>query len=210
MADQFQAMFSRNEEVDKTAFLNWRTEKGNDILNLLNLADGFMLAAVQLARTAIADNERKTADITIFPMLMNANHGIELYLKGMTWLLNLLTSSPNRIEGSHNIQQIYDTVRAKVKDYKGNLSLKAFDEATANLKAYLTELNGKLQPKGKKDKMDFSRYPFDNSYQDHFYITEMGNVEIDLENFASRFVDIHRHLEQMTDFLFHQELNGDW
>jgi hypothetical protein len=51
MADQFQAMFSRNEDVDKTAFLNWRTEKGNDILNLLNLADGFMLAAVQLART---------------------------------------------------------------------------------------------------------------------------------------------------------------
>jgi hypothetical protein len=114
-----------------------------------------MLAAVQLAKAALADNRRKTADITIFPMLMNANHGIELYLKGMTWMLNLLMGSPNRIEGSHNIQQIYDTVRAKLKGYKGNLSLKEFDEVTANLRDYISELNGKLQPNGKKDKMNF-------------------------------------------------------
>jgi hypothetical protein len=210
MAEKYQAVFSSNEDVEKTAFLNWRTEKGNDILNLLNLANGFMLAAVQLAKAALADNEKKTADITIFPMLMNANHGIELYLKGMTWLLNLLTANPNRIEGSHNIHQIYDTVRSKMKAYKGNLTLKEFNEATENLRSYLTELTGKLQPQGKKDKMDFSRYPFDNSYQEHFYVAEMSNVEIDLENFAARFEAIHKDLEQLTDFLFYQELQQDW
>lgn len=210
MPDQFKPVFSRNDDFQKVAFMNWRIEKGDDILNLLNIADGYMLAAVQLAKAALADNKWKTADITIFPMLMNANHGIELYLKGMTWMLNLLTGSPNRIEGSHNIQQIYDTVRAKLKGYKGNFSLKEFDEATANLKDYISELNSKLQPNGKKDKMDFSRYPIDNSYQEYFYVTEMGNVEIDLENFVVRFEDMHKQLELLTDFLFHQELNQYW
>ena len=210
MPEQFKAVFSRNDDYQKIAFMNWRIGKGNDILNLLNIADGYMLAAVQLAKAALADNQWKTADITIFPMLMNANHGIELYMKGMTWMLNLLTGSPNRIEGSHNIQQIYDTVRAKLQGYTGNLSLKAFDEATANLKEYISELNRKLQPDVKKDKMDFSRYPIDNSYQEYFYVTEMGNVEIDLENFVERFEDIHKQLGLLTDFLFHQELHQDW
>ena len=58
--------------------------------------------------------------------------------------------------------------------------------------------------------MDFSRYPFDNDYREHFYVTEMNNVEIDLENFIGRFEDIHQQLKQLTDFLFYQELNQEW
>src|SRR4051812_34742867 len=115
MAKNSKPVFSANEDIDKSAFINWRTKKGSEILNLLNLADGFMLAAVQLAKAALTDNKQKTADITIFPMLMNANHGIELYLKAMTWILNILCGNQNRIEGSHNIKQIYDTLRSKIK-----------------------------------------------------------------------------------------------
>lgn len=203
-------VFSGNEDVDKTAFLNWRTEKGNDILNLLNLADGFMLASLQLARTTVADNQEKTADITVFPMLMNVNHGIELYLKAITWILNLLSGSPNKIEGSHNINQIFDTVRSKMKQYQGILTFAEFEEATKGLQSYLTELTDRLKPSAKKDKMDFSRYPFDNAYQEYFYVTDLNNVEIDLENFIVRFGDIHQQLEQLTDFLFYQELNQEW
>lgn len=210
MAKSTKPVFSGNEDIDKTAFLNWRTKKGSEILNLLNLADGFMLAAVQLAKAALADNEQKTADITIFPLLMNANHGIELYLKAMTWILNILSGNHNRIEGSHNIKQIYDTLRSKMKQYNGNLKLSEFDTSTEGLKNYLGEMTTKIKPTGKKDKMDFSRYPFDNDYNEHFYVTEMGNVEIDLENFILRFEDIHHNLEQLTDFLYHQELNEDW
>jgi hypothetical protein len=47
-----QPILSGNKEVDKTAFVSWRTSKGNDILNMLHLADGFMIAAEQLAMVA--------------------------------------------------------------------------------------------------------------------------------------------------------------
>lgn len=57
--------------------------------------------------------------------------------------------------------------------------------------------------------MDFSRYPFDNKYENHFYVDQIGNVEIDLENLVERFTVIHQSLEKFTDFLYHIELNQD-
>lgn len=203
-------IFSGNEDYNKTAFLNWRIKKGNDILNLLNMAEGFLRSSIQQARIALDNNEHKIADITIFPILTNANHGIELYLKALTWMLNVLTANNNRIEGSHNIKQIYDTVRSKIEKYDGEIDLKHFDEVTGSLKNYIDELFDTVQATDKKDKMDFSRYPFDTKYENHFYVRELVNVEIDLENFITRFGEILDSLETLTDFIFHQELNQEW
>jgi hypothetical protein len=203
-------IFSSNEDYNKTAFLNWRIKKGNDILNLLNMAEGFLRSSIQQARIALDNNEHKIADITIFPILTNANHGIELYLKALTWMLNVLTANNNRIEGKHNIKQIYDTVRSKIEKYDGEIDLKHFDEVTGSLKNYIDELFDTVQATDKKDKMDFSRYPFDTKYESHFYVSELVNVEIDLENFITRFGEILYNLETLTDFIFHQELNQEW
>lgn len=59
------------------AFLNWRMDSG-DIINLFNLGDGYFQSALILCKNIIQNNERKKADIIIFPILMNFNHGIEL------------------------------------------------------------------------------------------------------------------------------------
>ena len=203
-------IFSGNEDYNKTAFLNWRIKKGNDILNLLNMAEGFLRSSIQQAKISLDNNEYKIADITIFPILTNANHGIELYLKALTWMLNLLTANNNRIEGSHNIKQMYDTVRSKIEKYDGEIDLKHFDEVTGSLKNYIDELFDTVQATDKKDKMDFSRYPFDTKYEVHFYVSELANVEIDLENFITRFGEILDNLKRLTDFIFHQELNQEW
>jgi len=204
-----QPIFSRNEDYTKIAFLNWRIEKWSDILNLLNMADGFMRSALELAKFSLSDNRDKAADILIFPILTNANHSIELYLKAITWILNKLKGEESRIEGSHNIRQIYATVRAKITDYGGGLSLESFDKQTENLKDYIEELFSKTKATEKKDKMDFSRYPFDNKYENHFYVDQIRNVEIDLENFLARFIEIHEGLEVVTEFLYHIELKQD-
>ncbi|RZK15153.1 MAG: hypothetical protein EOO43_15445 [Flavobacterium sp.] len=58
--------------------------------------------------------------------------------------------------------------------------------------------------------MDFSRYPFDNKYYNHFYVEQIGNVEIDLENFVKRFSTIHESLESLSDYLYHIELSRDY
>jgi hypothetical protein len=199
-------IFSRNEDIDRIAFLNWRISYDAEILNLLNMADGFLLGAIRLAKQCLINNGDKTADILIFPILTNANHGIELYLKGIMWTLNKIMGSNSKFDGSHNIKQIYQTVTGKIRTYKGKLRLEDFNIATLDLKSYITELFEKIEATSLQDKMDFSRYPFNNRNENHFYVNEIGNVEIDLENLVSRFETIRHSLENISDFLTYQEL----
>lgn len=205
-----QPIFSRNDDYNKIAFLNWRIQNGGDLRNILNLAEGYLDASILLAKQCLADNEDKKADIVIFPILTNANHGIELYLKAINWILNKIKDSERKIEGSHNIKQIFQLVKSKIPTYGGQLTLKEFNSSMVELESYIIELFDKVEATPKDDKMDFSRYPFSNSYDNHFYVNAIGNVEIDLENFVCRFETIKEKLETMSDFLYYQELNQEW
>ncbi|WP_266203739.1 hypothetical protein [Pontibacter kalidii] len=205
-----QPIFSRNIDFNKIAFVNWRIDKDADIRNILNLAEGYSDAAIELAKLCLSDNEDKKADILIFPILTNANHGIELYLKGLNWILNKLLESANKIEGGHNIQQIFQTLKSKIKLYKGRLSVREFEASMEELQSYITELFDKIEATPKDNKMDFSRYPFNNVYDNHFYVKSIGNIEIDLENFVFRFEKIKETLDTMSDYLYYQELNHEW
>jgi hypothetical protein len=202
-------IFSRNDDVEKIAFLNWRISSDEAVLNMMNMAEGFLTSAIRLARLSLIYNDHKSADILIFPMLINANHGIELYLKALTWMLNRKMNNGKRIEGSHNIQQIYLTVKSKIKTYKGKVTPQDFADATVELEEYINELFTKIEATEQKDKMDFSRYPFDTKYENHFYVDLIGNVEVDLENFVSNFELIVKQLENLCDFIYHQELEDD-
>lgn len=64
-------IFSYNNDIDKNAYLNWRTEKHNPIMNMINVADGFMSSALLTAQQVLEDNGDKKADIIIFPILFN-------------------------------------------------------------------------------------------------------------------------------------------
>ncbi len=203
-------IFSDNEDINKIAFLNWRTSKREDIGNMLALAEGFLDSAIQLAKDCLNNNENKKADILIFPILTNANHGIELYLKSLIWTLNKLIESEFRIEGSHNIQQMYQTVEAKIKSYKGIEWVNHFREQNLNLTEYIDELFALITVTGKKENMDFSRYPLTNKYENHFYIDRLDNVKIDLENFVERFEKIKEALDERASYFFYQELKGEW
>ncbi|HWW40837.1 hypothetical protein [Pedobacter sp.] len=200
-------IFSRHEDIDKMAFMNWRIDD-NHIHNIINMADGFLTAAIQLTGQALLDNSRKTADITIFPILTNVNHSIELYLKAMTWTLNEIMANGTKIEGGHDVFQIFQTLRAKIKAYGGQVTIKGFDDRMQGLHQYLDELASKIRTN--KDNMDFSRYPLDQKYNPHFYVIPTGNIEIDLENLLERLTEIHQALDETANFLFHQELNHDW
>jgi hypothetical protein len=202
-------IFSRNLDIDKIAFLNWRFNKETEILNLLNIADGFMQSSIELAKVCLTDNDDKKADIVIFPILANANHGIELYLKSILWMLNRLLKIDSKIEGRHNIKQIYSTILSRLKIFKGHLTLKEFNKETKELKNYIEELVLKIDSTIQNDKMDFSRYPFSNKYENHFYVDTLRNVEIDLENFVLRFSLIHDKLEHISSFLYHHESNTE-
>lgn len=203
-------IFSYNVDINKNAFLNWRTSNFEDIGNMLVLAEGFLDSAIVLAKECLNNNTNKKADILIFPILTNANHGVELYLKSIIWTLNKLEKSELKIEGSHNIQQMYQTVQAKIKSYQGCESLMHFNELSLNLKEYISELFSILSLDGKKHNIDFSRYPMTNKYENYFYIDSLNNIEIDLENFVLRFQIIKDTLDERASYFFFQELKGEW
>lgn len=203
-------IFSENEDFNKSAFLNWRTSSNEDIWNLIVLADGFLSSAIELAKKCIQVNKDKKADILIFPILHNANHGIELYLKSLIWILNKLTNSQYKIEGNHDIQQMFQTVQSKIRNYKDQQWLEDFNERNKILSNYIDELFVLIKPEGKQVDMDFSRYPITNKYEKHFYINNLDNVTIDLENFVEQFSQIKEALHERASYFFFQELKGEF
>lgn len=204
------SIFTGNIDWNKTAFVNWRMNKHDGIQNMMAMAEGFLSASIELAESSLENNTDKKADMLVFPMLTNANHGIELYLKSLVWILNILLKTEYKIEGKHNIRQILITAKAKIKKYKGTEFLSDFNERTADLQNYIEELTSKIQSTPQQDKMDFSRYPFDQKYENHFYIDDVGNVKIDLENFANRFKNILGSLDDMVSYFYYQELKQEW
>lgn len=188
--------------------MNWRMQDESAISHLMNMADGYLRSSVILAKQCLICNSDKKADILIFPILASANHGIELYLKAMTWMLNLLLKSKAKFEGRHNIDQIYRMMKSKLKSLTGAKEVKAFETEMKELEGYLGELVLKIEATPKNDKMDFSRYPIDSDYENHFYVDRMGTIEVDLENFIKRFEVIHNKLD-LAAWHFYDVLGED-
>ncbi|ESU34519.1 hypothetical protein G3A_00775 [Bacillus sp. 17376] len=202
-------IFSYNVDINKTAYMNWRTKKHNPIHNMIIMADGFIESSLILAEDAINKNINKKADIIIFPILFNVNHGIELYLKAIAWTLNILMENEYKIEGSHNIKQILSIVKSKVLKFeKEQEKREQFLKMILNLEAYVRELSERIElaETKKKDNMDFSRYPFTNNYIPHFYIRTFDNIAIDLENFILRFREIGKNLNLIASHYFYDYL----
>lgn len=200
-------IFARNDQhYTKLAFLNWRTD-GEDIGNLLVLADGYLSSSILLIKKCLKKNRDKKADKIIFPVLYNANHGIELYLKALTWKLNELLGNRKKIEGSHDIKQIFSVVKARIIEFGIDHRAKNFKELTKELDFYITELYSKLEEdKGKKN-LDFSRYPISSDYMKHFYALEWKNIEIDLVNLLDIYQRIYDNMEDLTAYYYHEEFN---
>ncbi|MEK5233487.1 hypothetical protein MHB42_17420 [Lysinibacillus sp. FSL K6-0232] len=206
-------IFSHNVDTDKNAYVNWRIDRNNPIQNMLTIADGFMKSSVMLAKQALVDNRDKKADILIFPILFNANHAIELYLKAIGWTLNILLRNGKKVEGNHDIQQIFNVVKSRVNEYETDkIRIKTFKELISNLENYIKELFSKIETEvneKKKDNMDFSRYPFDTKYVSHFYIDTFDNVVVDLQNFIIRFKEIGQSLSRIATHYLYDHLYAE-
>jgi hypothetical protein len=178
--------------------MNWRMESGKDLSSWLNMADGYMMASIEIVERSLRDNRSKEADILIFPAMNAAIHGMELYLKGINWALNHLADSKNTVEGRHNIRQIFKLVESKMKS-KSPGELRAFKVEMNEIESFIEEIFQKAGSTDKNDKMDFTRYPFGRNDEDHFYADGWINVEVDLDNLSHRLTVIHRKLKDFSD-----------
>lgn len=198
-------IFSRNEEIDKMAFLSWRMDFGA-ISNMINLAEGYFESAIIQTESCLQDNEWKRADILIFPILTCLNHGIELYLKANISIYNELLNNNLKVDGTHNLSQLYTTLKARIKDLDGQKASNEFEKDFKVLSDYIDELITKIQASPNNDKMDFSRYPFGKKGESHFYIDRLSTNEIDLENLLSIMNIIFEKFDTYTEYLYYDKL----
>lgn len=204
-----QPIFSRNEDISKISFLNWRMES-DSITHLFNLGDGYFDSSLILVEKCLEDNKDKKADILIFPIFTSVNHGIEVYLKGLTLLLNKILDNQLLIEGTHNLSQLLNTLKSRIKDLDGQKELNTFEKEFEDLSTYIVELNEKLEASQRNDNMDFSRYPFSKKRENHFYVNNWKNVEVDLENFRDRILSIKEKLENFSDYLYYSRYQNEY
>ncbi|MEK4715836.1 hypothetical protein [Sporosarcina sp. FSL K6-5500] len=175
-------IFSYNvNTIEKTAYMNWRTQRFDHINNMIVVAEGFSDSALLLVKEILKDNTDKKADNLIFPILFNANHDLKGLFKKVVDLENELKNSNDEA---------------------------VFHEMMSNLKAYIYELYGKIERtiKDKKgnDKpiydITFCRYTLTLSkdLEPQFYINTFDNVVVDLENFLTVFKDIFDNLRSLS------------
>ena len=168
------------------------------------IADGFMKSSLNSCDKYIEDNWHKDADIVIYPMLFNVNHAIELYLKSLTWSLNILLDNSRRIEGNHNIKQIFEVMMSRIQEFEAEGNHIILAVKFENLKDYINEFFEKIETCNENGRrvfaVDSTRYPFSQKYENHFYIDEFDNVPVDLENFKIRFTEIGDNLSNLVEY----------
>lgn len=211
-------IFVRNVDIDKTAYMNWRFDIDKPMENFIALAEGYIIAADCMIDSCIKNNSGKKADILIFPILFSINHAIELYLKSIIWIINEIAETDKKIEGGHDIKQIYESAYKKIREVDGIKIEKGFEKIfhkeTEFLRDYINELYQKIRTCDLKKtaKLDFSRYPIDNMYKSQFYIETNKNEFIDLDSCKEIFSKISSSLSYISGYLmqmrdFHREQN---
>ena len=56
-------IFSYNVDIDKTAYMNWRTRPHQPIHDMMIIADGYMKAAIMLAQDCLQEDVYKRQGI---------------------------------------------------------------------------------------------------------------------------------------------------
>jgi len=200
-------IFSYNLDINKTAYMNWRTRQHEPIQSMNVIADGYFKSAILLAKDCLADNSDKKADVLIFPMLFSVNHAIELYEKSICWSLNILLGYNSSFKTNHDIRGIWYTTKQKIKEYGFGYGREEvdFNKMVNRLEAYLDEMSKAIMNDDINDayhNIDFSRYPVNNHKEYHFYLKTYDNVVVDLENFIDVFEEIRHCLSLLADYYY--------
>lgn len=190
-------IFSCNVDISKNAYLNWRTSKEDIPRDLFVLGESFADAAIILMNRILEDNSDKKADSIVLPILYNIDQSVELYLKAIIREIETLLGDNISNYVKHDIKKLLNTMRGLIA--KKDIKTKGLEACIQPLESYIDELYQKIATfdnKGKeKANMDFARYPIDTDGNLHFYVAEIENVVVDIENLQSRYMQIKDCLE---------------
>ena len=193
-AQKMDSIFQYNQNVEKTAYLNWRSNKyTNQRRQLVVMGDNFFSSAYNLLQQCINDNGDKKADSWIFPIMFNIVHGIEIYLKAINVILNIVLNEQNQvIQGGHDIKQLCQTSKSLILKYKNRNKNETTDQMWTAIKVIENFIENIYE---KTNDMIFARYPMDKNKNGHFYIQTLDNSVIDMELLEKQMVIVYKMLE---------------
>jgi len=193
-AQKMDSIFQYNQNVEKTAYLNWRSNKyTNQRRQLVVMGDNFFSSAYNLLQQCINDNGDKKADSWIFPIMFNIVHGIEIYLKAINVILNIVLNEQNQvIQGGHDIKQLCQTSKSLILKYKNRNKNETTDQRWTAIKVIENFIENIYE---KTNDMTFARYPMDKNKNGHFYIQTLDNSVIDMELLEKQMVIVYKMLE---------------
>lgn len=193
-AQKMDSIFQYNQNVEKTAYLNWRSNKyTNQRRQLVVMGDNFFSSAYNLLQQCINDNGDKKADSWIFPIMFNIVHGIEIYLKAINVILNIVLNEQNQvIQGGHDIKQLCQTSKSLILKYKNRNKNETTDQMWTAIKVIENFIENIYE---KTNDMTFARYPMDKNKNGHFYIQTLDTSVIDMELLEKQMVIVYKMLE---------------
>lgn len=193
-AQKMDSIFQYNQNVEKTAYLNWRSNKyTNQRRQLVVMGDNFFSSAYNLLQQCINDNGDKKADSWIFPIMFNIVHGIEIYLKAINVILNIVLNEQNQvIQGGHDIKHLCQTSKSLILKYKNRNKNETTDQMWTAIKVIENFIENIYE---KTNDMTFARYPMDKNKNGHFYIQTLDNSVIDMELLEKQMVIVYKMLE---------------
>lgn len=196
-AKQMPTIFQYNSDINKTAYMNWRTGFADtNRRQFVVLGEAYFSSAYNLVQQCLDNNDDKKADSWIFPIMFNVVHGIEVYLKAINRALSIVLDKEKGItEGGHDIRALCATARNLIIKYKTenkNTTTEQMFSAIKLVEKFVLNIYDKT------DDMTFARYPLAKDKHGHFYIQTFENEVVDLELLEEQMVFVYK----MLDFIY--------
>lgn len=162
---------------DRYAFLNWRFDDSMGTNNMDNplqpISDNFEMGKAYIANSILTlfsilnnENPLNVADSFIFPILFNAWHGIELWLKSSIHAIYLINGNTNKLKNNHNIYNYIEILKMELINMNMNRTVEFALTEVGTLVEEFKRVNAHF---------DFARYSFDTSGRYQFYNAPSGD-----------------------------------
>lgn len=197
MGKQLDTIFQYNDDINKTAYLNWRTGIAHTSRRqFVVMGEAFFTTAYNLLQQCVLDNSDKKADSWIFPIMFDIVHGIEVYLKAINASLSVVLNKKRDVsEGGHDLKALCGAARNLIIEYKTKCKNKTTEQMFQGIKVVEKFIENIYK---KTNDMTFARYPLAKDRQGHFYIDTFENEVIDLEILLEQIVIVYK----MLDFIY--------
>lgn len=193
MTNSYKPIFSANPDIKKNAYMNWRMSKWDFPHDFKVIGEGFKDAAKILMYSALEDNRMKQADSLIFPISYTINHSIEMYLKAILKLLQILYPNDSVKIFGHDIKKLFNNMKSQIEVIEE--STDGLDDVLENLESFIDELYSYIVNESRPSQIEYARYPVDPRNNPFFYIVTTENIVVDIENLLTRYDQIMNILE---------------